>query len=51
MARLTDCPDCGGKVSKRAKLCVHCGAPLDFIPTWVYLAIAAGAGYLIYRIL
>ena len=26
--KLTACPDCGGKVSKRASQCPHCGAPL-----------------------
>jgi WD40 repeat protein len=27
-SKLTTCPDCGGKVSKRADQCPHCGAPL-----------------------
>lgn len=27
--RLMPCPDCAGTVSKRAKVCPHCGAPLD----------------------
>ena len=26
--KLTSCDDCGGKVSKRAATCPHCGAPL-----------------------
>lgn len=26
---LTICPDCGGKVSQRAALCIHCGAPIS----------------------
>ena len=26
--KLTECDDCGGKVSKRAATCPHCGAPL-----------------------
>ena len=24
------CPDCGGDVSERANVCIHCGAPLNF---------------------
>ncbi|MCP3921699.1 MAG: hypothetical protein GY714_03850 [Desulfobacterales bacterium] len=27
--RLTLCPDCGGKVSKRAISCPHCGLPMS----------------------
>ena len=23
------CPDCGGKVSDKAKACIHCGCPLE----------------------
>lgn len=26
--KLTDCQDCGGKVSRRSAACPHCGAPL-----------------------
>jgi hypothetical protein len=25
---LIDCPDCGGKVSRRALTCPHCGRPM-----------------------
>jgi len=28
-SKLRSCDDCGGKVSKRAATCPHCGAPLD----------------------
>jgi hypothetical protein len=28
-SRLTDCPDCGGKVSTAAASCPHCGRPTD----------------------
>lgn len=27
--KLIECPDCGGTVSRRAKACIHCGAPLQ----------------------
>ena len=27
--KLMPCPDCSGKVSKRAAICPHCGAPLQ----------------------
>lgn len=26
---LMACPDCGGKVSRRAAFCPHCGAPIE----------------------
>ena len=26
---LIDCPECGNKVSEKAKVCVHCGFPLN----------------------
>lgn len=29
--KLTSCDDCGGKVSKRAATCPHCGAPQELI--------------------
>ena len=28
---LVDCPDCGGRVSSRAVMCPHCGAPAEAI--------------------
>ncbi|MCP4945653.1 MAG: hypothetical protein GY924_27210 [Planctomycetaceae bacterium] len=30
--KVIDCSDCGGKVSRRAKSCIHCGAPLQEEP-------------------
>lgn len=30
-APLVDCPDCGGRVSSRAVMCPHCGAPAEAI--------------------
>ena len=30
-APLVDCPDCGGRVSSRAVMCPHCGAPREAI--------------------
>ena len=30
-APLLDCPDCGGRVSSRAVMCPHCGAPAEAI--------------------
>ena len=26
---LTECVDCGGKVSTRAEVCIHCGSPVE----------------------
>ena len=28
MALIT-CPECGGKISDKAKVCIHCGYPLE----------------------
>ncbi len=30
---LIKCPDCGNEVSKRAKVCIHCGCPLEELVT------------------
>ena len=30
-SRLLICPDCGGKVSRRAEVCPHCGCPVQVI--------------------
>ena len=41
------CPDCSGKVSYRAKICPHCGAPLGrkfFKLICLLVVIALGAG-------
>ena len=35
---LTECPDCTGKVSKRATMCPHCGCPGEAIKQAVYRA-------------
>lgn len=35
---LTQCPDCTGKVSKRAAMCPHCGCPGEAIKLAVYRA-------------
>ena len=40
-AKLTQCPDCSGKVSKRAVMCPHCGCPGEAI--WKAVRIAEEA--------
>lgn len=35
MALIT-CPDCGGKVSDKANVCIHCGRPLSEEKDYVF---------------
>ena len=41
------CPDCGGQVSDKAKVCIHCGAPLVEEKNIVRVKMPSGKGTIV----